>query len=83
MPYVLQQNNILNLNDSFLQQIQEIDKSCGYAAFRDQYLQFPPSGVQPPLFFNYSANVSCDVFDLLNQALLDVNPCFDIYEIAS
>jgi len=33
------------------------------------------------LYFNYSANASCDIFDLVDTAALDVNPCFDIYEI--
>ena len=72
---------MFNFNDSFIQELTELDGSCGYSAYRDQYLTFPPSGVQPPLFFNYSANASCDIFNLADNAALDVNPCFDIYEI--
>ena len=81
LPYILENNNMLNLNDSYIQQLTQIDAECGYAAFRDQYLVFPPSGVQPPLFFNYTANASCDVFDLADNAALEVNPCFNIYGI--
>lgn len=81
LPYILENANMLNFNDSFIRQLTEMDQSCGYAAYRDQYLTFPPSGVQPPLFFNYTSNVSCDVFDLADNAALDVNPCFDIYEV--
>lgn len=81
VPYVQENNNILNLNASFLAELESSHQSCGYASYLDQYFRFPPSGVQPPLFFNTTAAGSCDVFDLINNALLAVNPCFDIYEI--
>lgn len=36
----------------------------------------------PSAQFNASGpNATCDVFDMANTALLEVNPCFDIYEI--
>ena len=81
MPYVQAHNDILNLNDSFLAQMEKLDKSCGYAALRDKYLTFPPPGNQPQKYLNLTAEAKCDVFDLLDDALLEVNPCFDIYEI--
>lgn len=56
-------------------------ESCGYADYIDRYLQFPPSGLQPPVYFNFSSDASCDVFDLIDSAAFDPNPCFDIYEI--
>jgi carboxypeptidase D len=37
--------------------------------------------MQPQLYFNYTTEGDCDVFDLINDAALEVNPCFDIYEI--
>ena len=74
-------NNVnLGLNDSFLKTIADLDQSCGYAAFREQYMTFPASGVQPTDFFNYTGNASCDVFTMANNAALGPNPCFNIYE---
>jgi len=81
VPFVVENNNILNLNASFLSQMEDLHQSCGYADYVDKYLQFPPPSIQPTQFFNYSANASCDVFDMIDNALLGVNPCFDIYEI--
>ena len=81
VPYVQAYNNVLNLNDTFVETLVGLDQSCGYSALREQYLQFPPPGNQPPAYFNYTANATCDVFDMIDNAALEVNPCFDIYEI--
>ena len=81
VPYVQEYNNILNLNQSFVDDLVSLDQSCGYAAYREKYLQFPPPGIQPPIFFNFTSEANCDVFDLIDNAALEVNPCFDIYEI--
>lgn len=53
--------------------------SCGYEAYIAEYLTFPTSGIQPPS--PYWADGDCDVFDIVNEAVLAVNPCFDIYAI--
>lgn len=80
LPFVQQNNNLFGFNASFLAQIEEIDKKCGYAKYREKYLTFPASGVQPPGFFNYS-DVACDIFGLVDTAAFENNPCFNIYEI--
>lgn len=81
VPFVQENNNILNLNNTFMAELENLQQTCGYQAYLDKYFTFPPSGVQPPLFFNYTAAGACDVFDLINTALFDVAPCFDIYNI--
>jgi carboxypeptidase D len=85
VPYVVANNNLFNFNASFLAQLEELHKSCGYAAYIEKYLTFPASGVQPPRLFNFSdpTDNKCDVFDLINFAAFDPNPCFDIYEITT
>ena len=81
-PFAIENSNFLNLNQSFVDYIQERHQTCGYADIIDQYLQFPPPGNQPPYYFNNSADADCDVFDAINNAALLKNPCFDIYEIS-
>ncbi len=81
VPYVLANQNILNLNSTFVATLESLDKSCGYAALRDTYFTFPPPGNQPAKFFNYTSEADCDVFSMIDNAALTVNPCFDIYEI--
>jgi len=81
VPFVQAHQDILNLNDTFLAQMEKLDQSCGYAALREKYLTFPASGYQPSKYLNLTSEASCDVFSLLDNALLEINPCFDIYEI--
>ena len=81
VPFVQSYNNIINLNESFVETLVGLDKSCGYADLREKYLQFPPPGNQPPAYFNATSQANCDVFDMIDNAALQVNPCFDIYEI--
>lgn len=81
VPYVVENNNFFNFNASFIAQLQELHESCGYAEYIEKYLTFPPPGPQPPVYFNYTSEANCDVFDLVNFAAFDPNPCFDIYEI--
>ena len=74
---------MLNLNDTFMEDISSLYQSCGYADLIDTYLTFPPPGNQPARYFNFSdpADQQCDVFDQINNAVSQTNPCFDIYEI--
>lgn len=65
-----------------MNQITAKDKSCGYADFRNQYLTFPPPGPLPtPPQVNTSSE--CDIFDDVFNAVSLINPCFDIYQIAT
>ncbi|KAH0361413.1 serine carboxypeptidase, partial [Aureobasidium melanogenum] len=81
VPFAVQNQNILDLNTSFLAKMETLHQSCGYADYIDKYLTFPASGLQPPVLFNFTSNATCDLFDLINEAALVINPCFDIYEI--
>ncbi|CAF9941404.1 hypothetical protein IMSHALPRED_002558 [Imshaugia aleurites] len=81
VPFVLENQALLQFNDSFLAQLESLDQSCGYAEYREKYLTFPPPGNQPAVFFNYTSEANCDVFDMIDNAALENNPCFDIYEV--
>ena len=81
VPFVVENQAMLQFNESFLAQLESLDKSCGYADLREKYLTFPPPGEQPAVFFNYTSEANCDVFDLIDEAALANNPCFDIYEV--
>lgn len=47
VPFVLENNNVLGFNKSFLATLEKLDKSCGYAAFREDHYKFPPTKMQP------------------------------------
>ncbi|PWY91150.1 serine carboxypeptidase PepF [Aspergillus heteromorphus CBS 117.55] len=81
VPFVQNNANLFNFNASFMAELESLHEYCGYKEFIDEYLVFPPSGIQPPKSMNWS-DTTCDVFDLVNDAALDPNPCFNPYEIS-
>lgn len=80
VPFVHENANLFSFNESFMAELDRKHKSCGYEAFIDKYLSFPPPKVQPPLLGS-SLDDECDLFDLVNDEILHINPCFDVYEI--
>lgn len=79
-PYVEEYNNIIHLNDSYMAQLKSLDDSCGYAAYREKYLAFPASGVQPPV---PDYDPACDINGLATTAAFKLNPCFNSYELTT
>lgn len=81
VPFVQANNNMLGFNASFMAELESLDKSCGYADYREKYFTFPASGLQPPKFFNYTSEAKCDVFSMIDEFAFETNPCFDVYEV--
>ncbi len=78
LPFVEANNNVLGYNESFLQHLRDLDDECGYADFRDQYLVFPPSGVQPAL---KEPSGKCTAWSQSYDAAYAQNPCFNVYQL--
>ena len=57
--------------------------SCGYTSFLDDYLVYPPAGPLPDPPMSNDTTGYCDVWDAIFQAASLINPCFDIYQIAT
>ncbi|KAA8647348.1 hypothetical protein EYZ11_012953 [Aspergillus tanneri] len=81
VPFVQENANLFNFNASFMEKLESLHKSCGYADYMDQYLVFPPPKVQPPRLFNATSEADCDVFAMIGDEVLRTNPCFDVYEV--
>ncbi|KAK5168933.1 uncharacterized protein LTR77_006242 [Saxophila tyrrhenica] len=77
--FVMANRDILNLNDTFIAQLEQEHINCGYRDYIDKYMQFPPPEHQPDRgVYGYK---KCDVFDKYYEAAYTVNPCFNIYHI--
>ncbi|KAK3377944.1 putative serine-TYPE carboxypeptidase F precursor [Podospora didyma] len=75
-------------NDTFRATIQARDAKCGYSAWMNKYLVYPPSGPQPLPFpgsdengipLEECVNIYWDIFDAISL----INPCFDLYQVAT
>lgn len=72
-------SNIFNLNETFMAAINNASEVCGYNAFLETALQFPPNGTIPT-----APNASipgCDVYNDIVIAAINVNPCFNLYHL--
>jgi carboxypeptidase D len=75
-------------NDTFMAYLKNNSAACGYDAYMEQYLVFPPSGPQPlvtpgPTFANGSYNPDCDTWDNIFNAILMINPGWSEYLVSS
>lgn len=76
-------NNLFALNATFMANLTSQADSCGYTSFLNDYLVFPPKGLlpTPP---NVNGDVpGCDLWDAIYYAASEINPCFDIYQVAT
>jgi len=72
------QNNIFNLNSSFVESVNKRADDCGFTAFMEEALTFPPQGkFTAP---NASAE-GCAVWDDIATAAVYMNPCFNLYHV--
>ncbi|KAI9713264.1 MAG: hypothetical protein M1820_001251 [Bogoriella megaspora] len=71
-------------NETFKASIQNASAACGYDDFLSNGLQFPPSGPfagPPGTGANGRTLRGCDIFDTVIDAIFEINPCFDIYQV--
>ncbi|SLM33597.1 carboxypeptidase d [Lasallia pustulata] len=76
-------DNLFSLNATFMANLTSQADACGYTAFLNDYLVFPPNGTlpTPP---NVDGDVpGCDLWDAIYYAASEINPCFDVYQIAT
>lgn len=87
VPFVQENSNLFNFNESFMNELALSYEFCGYANYTNYFLQFPPLANQPILdegFNNITAaGVDCDLWNLVYNTAYHNNPCFNPYEISS
>ncbi|KAF9894068.1 hypothetical protein FE257_009041 [Aspergillus nanangensis] len=71
--------NVFALNDTFVEEINARAESCGYNAFLDTALTYPPPK-DFPMLPNTTAE-GCDIWDAIVKAAYNVNPCFNMYHL--
>lgn len=80
-PMVEYWDPLFSLNDTYMAHLAEKHESCGYAAFMEEAMTFPPAGPlpDPP---DHSAP-GCDLHTQVHLAAAEVNPCWDIYDLTT
>ncbi|KAH7350830.1 Alpha/Beta hydrolase protein [Rhexocercosporidium sp. MPI-PUGE-AT-0058] len=74
-------------NDSYKAFLHNMSDSCGYTAYLEKYLTFPPPGPFPVKLpgtdVNGRTTEDCDVFDAIYYEIFWLNPCWDVYHVAA
>jgi carboxypeptidase D len=86
--YVDKWNEVLPFNDTFRAGIKAVDAKCGFTAYLDEYLVFPPKGVQPSILPSEDpatgeAHPECQLFIGVYLATLELNPCLNPFDVTS
>ncbi|KAG8160733.1 hypothetical protein KVR01_008997 [Diaporthe batatas] len=85
--YLNARRSYFNLNDTFMEHINQEALYCGFTEYMDKALTFPPKGPIPlPLSMNATAGTlhdKCQPWVEIAEAALYVNPCFDPYHITN
>ncbi|PBP15891.1 putative serine-type carboxypeptidase F [Diplocarpon rosae] len=77
-PYIQKWNNILGLNASFMEELKDTDRVCGYAEYRDYYLAIPANVTQP---VTPRLTPQCDIHYHACEAAFRINPCFSPFDL--
>jgi carboxypeptidase D len=70
--------HLFPFNNTFEAELATLDQKCGFTAFLNEYLVFPPKGIQPSA---PTSTGGCDMFDALFTGASFLNPCFSTYHI--
>ena len=73
-------SNIFTLNETFMTEINNRSRACGFEAFMETALTFPPSNGTLHLPSD-ADKPGCDVYDDILSAAILVNPCFNLYHL--
>lgn len=89
VPFIDHWAGLFPFNESFSESIHERYDSCGYRAYLDKFLTYPPPGLQqrselPGINANQTEYLpGCGVVNDIYEAITDLNPCFNIYQVSA
>jgi carboxypeptidase D len=83
VPFVDYWGPLLSLNETFTDSIHQRADACNYTSFLDENLVFPPPGPLPTPPNIDGDMEGCDLWNDIYLAATEVNPCFDVYQVAT
>ncbi|KAL9114175.1 MAG: hypothetical protein Q9227_001947 [Pyrenula ochraceoflavens] len=74
---------LMPLNSSYMDYLHSQQDTCGYTSFLDNYLTYPPAGPLPTPPNANERTSSCNLWRAVYNAAMLVNPCWDVYQVAT
>ncbi|KIJ33176.1 hypothetical protein M422DRAFT_183566 [Sphaerobolus stellatus SS14] len=79
--FVNKYQNVFSFNSSFMKTLQATSDNCGYTNYMQNFVTYPPKGLLPLPGNTTRIKNSCDIWDMIFEAALLINPAFNIYRI--
>ncbi|KAH9175718.1 alpha/beta-hydrolase [Lactarius sanguifluus] len=79
--FVHKYEHVFALNQTFLAHLDAVATQCNYADYIAKHVTYPPQGLLPLPGKSTRFDKGCDVWDMIFDAALLVNPAFNIYRI--
>ncbi|TFK88356.1 alpha/beta-hydrolase [Polyporus arcularius HHB13444] len=79
--FVHKYEHVFSLNQTFMAELDAVAAKCNYADYMEKHVTYPPKGILPLPGKSTEADRGCDVWDMIFDAALAVNPAFNIYRI--
>ncbi|CAK3949879.1 hypothetical protein DOTSEDRAFT_70394 [Lecanosticta acicola] len=83
VPFVEYWQPLFSFNKTFMSSLQARHESCGYAAFLEEAFTFPPTGPLPTPPDVNELNDTCRLWNDVTIAAPLINPCWDVYQVAT
>ena len=81
LSFVKQYRNVFSFNSTFMNQLEQVSAKCNYTDYMSTHVTYPPTGLLPLPGKSTFADKGCDVWDMVFNAALEVNPAFNIYRV--
>lgn len=81
LDYITYYDNLFTLNETFMANFRAKYDRCGYTTYLSDNLLYPPNGTLPDA--PNVKNRNCNLWRDVKNAVTLINPCFDIYQIAT
>ncbi|KAJ7601105.1 Alpha/Beta hydrolase protein [Mycena floridula] len=79
--FVHKYENVFAFNQSFMALLDQKAIDCNYAGYIEKFATYPPKGLLPLPGKSTENDRGCDLWDLIFDNALVVNPAFNIYRI--
>jgi carboxypeptidase D len=64
-----------------MKNLDDVAARCNYAGYMEKFVTYPPKGLLPLPGRSTEADPGCDVWDMIFDEALKLNPAFNIYRI--
>ncbi|KAN0140071.1 alpha/beta-hydrolase [Lactarius tabidus] len=79
--FVHKYEHVFAFNQTFIAELDSVAETCNYADYMAKYVTYPPEGLLPLPGESTEYDPGCDIWSMIIEATLLINPSFNIYYI--